>query len=200
VGSEPISGWLVCDGSAYSVAARPELASLFNLIGNSYGGTTSSNFQVPNTVDRTPWGGSGSGTYAHNVTNRSNSTSLATHTLLINQIPLHYHTAGVGSVTEAAHSFNTSIEGATHTHTTTWGPTGLLGTGFDNPRYFLIYSGAAPASSYQTSYGDSSHNHTFSTTTTAAAHTHTLTIGNIGSSTPHENMPPYIKLLFLIKY
>ena len=49
------SGWLVCDGKSYSTATYP---SLYAAISNIYGGD-SSNFNVPNLVDRAPVGVTG---------------------------------------------------------------------------------------------------------------------------------------------
>lgn len=200
VGSEPISGWLVCDGTAYSVATRPELASLYNVIGNTYGGSTSSNFTVPNFANRSPWGESETGYYDWSTVGRSGSASLATHALAAAEMPRHYHGVTANSFTEYTHgTLNlSSTENAQHQHSTTWGLTVPLPTGFDNPRYFEVAGGGSP-SGYAVALGDA-HNHTFSTTSSSGSHTHTLTVGSIGSSSPHENMPPYVKALFLIKY
>ncbi len=55
------AGWLLCDGRAVS---RTEFADLFAVIGELWGaGDGSSTFNLPNLIDRAPWGGSTAGGY-----------------------------------------------------------------------------------------------------------------------------------------
>ncbi len=192
-GAEPISGWLLCDGSAYSSLSRSELSSLYSVIGNTYGGTTAANFQVPNFIGRSPWGGAASGPYIH--TTRYGGA--ATHTLLATEMQTHGHSTTLSSFTEENHFFNTSTQSANHQHQS-WAVSAPRVTGFNNPRYISVGSGGAQ-SGYVTTTNDA-HTHVIQSISSAGAHTHTVTVGSIGSGTAHENMPPYVKTLFLIKY
>lgn len=55
----PSDRWLVCDGRAVSRAVYPEL---FAAIGTRYGGGNGSiTFNLPNGMDRVPWGSTGAG-------------------------------------------------------------------------------------------------------------------------------------------
>lgn len=47
------SGWLICDGKTYNTNANTEFLPLFNVIGNTYGGTNGTNFKVPDLRGRT---------------------------------------------------------------------------------------------------------------------------------------------------
>ena len=81
------TGWLLCDGSAVS---RSTYATLFALIGTTYGaGDSSSTFNVPDMRDKFPVG-TGS-TYALNATGGSADSTLPSHT----------HTA---TVTDSGHN------------------------------------------------------------------------------------------------
>lgn len=58
-GDTPPEGWLVCDGS---IISRTDYAELFAIIGEIYGdGDGATTFSLPNFINRTFWGGSGSG-------------------------------------------------------------------------------------------------------------------------------------------
>lgn len=47
-------GWLLCDGSTYSIS---QYNDLYQVIGTTYGGDGINTFKVPNFVDKTFWGG-----------------------------------------------------------------------------------------------------------------------------------------------
>ena len=60
-GTSVPSGYLLCDGSAVS---RTTYANLFAAIGTTWGaGDGSTTFNVPNLIDRVPWGGRTGGVY-----------------------------------------------------------------------------------------------------------------------------------------
>ena len=50
-------GWLICDGTIYDTAVRPELSRLCTKLGNKYGGDGVSTFGVPNLIDKYIKGG-----------------------------------------------------------------------------------------------------------------------------------------------
>lgn len=73
-------GYLLCDGGLYATVDFPEL---FSVVGYSFGGS-GANFAVPNLVDRTVIGSSG--TFAF-----GDSGGEITHTLDVSEIPSHSH-------------------------------------------------------------------------------------------------------------
>jgi len=75
------SGYLLCDGGSYATTDYPEL---FDVLGYSFGGS-GTNFSVPNLVDRTVIGSSG--TFAF-----GNTGGEIDHTLDVSEIPSHTHT------------------------------------------------------------------------------------------------------------
>ena len=100
------SQWLLCDGSAVS---RNLFASLFNVIGTTYGaGDGSTTFNVPNFSGRTPRGVNG--TYTLASTGGADSITLAQ-----NQLPNHSH-----SITDNGHSHTFGQGGQQAAPGTTW--------------------------------------------------------------------------------
>lgn len=83
-GSTAPAGWLMCDGTAYSNTAYPDLQAI---VGNTYGGTAGSTFAVPDMRGRVPVGKAASGTF--NALN--NNGGAETHTLTSGQMPSHSH-------------------------------------------------------------------------------------------------------------
>lgn len=83
-GSTAPAGWLMCDGTAYSNTAYPDLQAI---VGNTYGGTAGSTFAVPDMRGRVPVGKAASGTF--NALN--NNGGAETHTLTTGQMPSHSH-------------------------------------------------------------------------------------------------------------
>ncbi|HZX31476.1 MAG TPA: tail fiber protein [Rhodocyclaceae bacterium] len=105
--------WLPCDGQVLAVSQYP---ALYSIIGNTYGGNTTS-FNVPN-VNGLPLVGAGlrPGS-AHNYV-VGEKTGAATVTLNSNQIPAHNHTVtGInsqtmyGPPTNTAHLSRLSVSG-----------------------------------------------------------------------------------------
>jgi len=44
-GATPPSGWMLCDGTVYNAAANPQYQPLYNVIGNTYGGSNNTKLQ-----------------------------------------------------------------------------------------------------------------------------------------------------------
>jgi microcystin-dependent protein len=112
-GSTAPSGWLLCDGTVYSVSTYP---ALFAVIGAIYGGNGTTTFAVPDARGRTTVGvGTGSG-----LSNRTLGANggLETVALNSNQLASHSHTVNDAghshSVTDPGH--NHSINNSSHTH------------------------------------------------------------------------------------
>jgi len=84
-------GWLVCDGRLLD---RVDNKALFDVIGTTFGNTTSSNFRMPDFRGRV-FGGlnvSGNRNNSYSVRNLGDATGAETHTLVINEMPSHNHT------------------------------------------------------------------------------------------------------------
>lgn len=55
-GSTAPTGWLLCFGQVLNAVANPQYAPLYSVIGNTYGGTDNTDFQVPDCRDKTTVG------------------------------------------------------------------------------------------------------------------------------------------------
>jgi microcystin-dependent protein len=79
-------GWLLCDGSVYSIS---EYEVLFNLLGTTYGGDGQTTFAVPDLRGRIPVHvGQGSGLQSYVIGEQGGQSSV---TLTPSQIPAHTH-------------------------------------------------------------------------------------------------------------
>ncbi len=120
-GTSPPTGYLLCDGTAYS---RTTYLNLFSIIGTTFGaGDGSTTFNVPDLRSRVPVGaGTGVG-----LSNRSlgGSGGEETHVLITAEIPPHNHT-------DSGHTHPILDPGHTHTVPqggTTGGGYSTLGNG-----------------------------------------------------------------------
>lgn len=187
----PPGGWLACDGSAVS---RTQYAALFAIISTTYGaGDGTSTFNLPNLAAHFALGRDAAGTYPI-----GSSGGEATHTLLLAELAMHAHAA-----TLADHQHGIPASGD-HTHTDqghghpmpisaqalcAGGQSGALWLGgiIDTQLGYanLTRSGnIGPTQTYWTSqYGGIP----------------PITVGNNGSGQPHNNMPPYTVVSYIIK-
>lgn len=124
-GATAPSGWLLCDGTAYS---RTTYADLFAVIGTAYGvGDGSTTFNVPNLKGRIPVGFNSSET---EFDVRGETGGAKTQTLSIANLPSHNHgTSGGASITTGSggahnHGFSQAVN-----TTTGGGGTRLVGLG-----------------------------------------------------------------------
>jgi microcystin-dependent protein len=104
-GAFPPTGWLLCDGQAYS---RTAYAALYAVIGTMYGaGDGSTTFNVPDTRGRTSIGaGAGAGLTNRALGGRGGEEN---HTLSWNEMPVHSH-----GVNDPGHAH--SVYDPTHAH------------------------------------------------------------------------------------
>lgn len=118
-GTSPPSGWLICDGTAYS---RTTYATLFAVISTTYGvGDASTTFNVPDFRGRSPMGsgtGTATGATAHAMGSQP-TTSIGgeeTHVQQIGEMVLHTHNVNVSGVAGIAIPLaNGGAVGATNT-------------------------------------------------------------------------------------
>ena len=85
-------GWALCNGQLLSIQQN---AALFSILGTTYGGNGTTNFQLPNLQGRvgTHWGTApGGSSYVLGEIGGE-----ATHTLIQSEIPNHTHTVGAAS-------------------------------------------------------------------------------------------------------
>ena len=176
------TGWLRCDGSAYS---RTTYSRLFGKIGTTYGsGNGSTTFNVPNL-------------YNHYI--RCWDGSTAFNTVQQPQVGGHTHT----------YSGTTSSSGADHTHTrgdmNITGRVGAIGeenTDFTTGAFYQDgtgSSGDAGGWDYFV-YMDASRSWTGSTSTASANHTHTFSGTTANNNTNAENRVLCKMLVPVIKF
>ena len=88
----PPKGWTFCNGQLLPINQNQ---ALFSLLGTTYGGDGISNFALPNLTGRVPLHhGQGPGLTARARGERAGETA---HTLTVNELPPHAHTARAGS-------------------------------------------------------------------------------------------------------
>lgn len=132
-------GWALCQGQTVPVSQNQ---ALFSLLGVSFGGNGSTNFQLPDLQGRSPVGtGNGTGLTPINLGDKSGQENV---TLTLNQLPSHTHIAtSSGGVTVSGQvavpaTTSTTGEGATPGTSTVLGPISEGG------RPGQLYSTAAP--------------------------------------------------------
>ena len=121
-GTSAPSGWLLCDGAAYS---RTTYAALFAAINTRWGvGDGSTTFNIPDLRGRAPIGeGQGSG-----LTNRTLGSKLGeeSHALTLAENGSHAHTGGLHTHTGGAHQHGLPSRIHATEYTATYGGTGKL--------------------------------------------------------------------------
>lgn len=133
----PPKGWAFCNGQILSIQQN---AALFALVGTTYGGNGTSNFQLPNLQGQAPlmYGNATSGSYVLGEVGGE-----INHTLLTTEIPSHVHTmqgsntAGTtGTPTNAALAQPSSAIGNAYgpaTSLTPMAPQAIANTGGSQP-------------------------------------------------------------------
>lgn len=216
------NGYLLCQGQAIS---RTTYANLFNVISTKYGaGDGSTTFNLPDLRGRVPVGkddrdtdfktlGNIGGEKAHTLTVQEMPSHNHSATLTINSGGAHTHSASSTSTGAHTHSVSGSAaSNGAHTHT--------LSTRFHNTNNYTVpdgnflgfygseivnkvtsSAGAHVHSISGTAASAGGHSHTITVNSGGAhAHTGTVSIGNTGGGLAHNNMQPYIVLNYIIKY
>ena len=178
-GSVAPTGYLLCDGSAVS---RTLYHSLFQIIGITYGsGDGSTTFNLPNLKGKFAVGFDSSQAEFDSL---SETGGEKTHTLTIAEMPSHNH----GGLTQATGAHTHTITDPGHTHSYINQPN------TQNTDNAFATESAADNSSVSQTTGSSV---TGITINSAGLHAHV--IDSQGGGQPHNNLPPYIVLNYIIK-
>ncbi|CAF1603356.1 unnamed protein product [Rotaria magnacalcarata] len=179
--------WLFCHGQALS---REEYQRLFSVIGVSFGpGNGQTTFNVPDFRGRFPLGLDS----RRNETPGIRHSGASTHTLSINNLPLHAHDKG-SFVTTVTGNHGHRVEDPGHNHG------GVTGDGpFSKGRYGMIGTGGG-------GNDNGWHKHTINSGLTGISivdsgnHTHTIEgySGTVGSNQPFSIMPPSQTIDFIM--
>jgi len=185
-------GYLVCDGSAIS---RSEYAGLFAVIGTVYGpGDGSSTFNLPNLSGCVAIGSSS----GHSI---GVGGGEETHSLIIDETPSHLH-----SIPAHGHANNIVLKTPQLTHSITAQPAfkytqmasaasrGIIGTG---AKHFTSMKSASMSRS--TSVGIADHAATACTMSGGVTDCPAFNTEATGSGNAHNNMMPYLALVYLIQ-
>jgi microcystin-dependent protein len=194
----PPGGWLICDGSAVS---RTTFSALFSIISTTYGsGDGSSTFNLPNLQGRFALGVQGT-TYP-----LASAGGEATHTLTLAELAAHNHSASA-SASQADHQHGIPATG-NHTH---FGvginhasiPSGSGGGSFDF--LFSTANGTPYWNGTTSASGNIGPTGTYPVSDTAhgssglPAVSVSVSVANNGNGAPHNNLPPYQTVQYIIK-
>jgi microcystin-dependent protein len=149
--------WAFCNGQLLPINQNQ---ALFSLLGTQFGGNGQTTFGLPDLRGRVPIHADGG---APGLV-----TGEAAHTLIVGEMPAHFHSVAVDAATAA--TSNTNVPAS---NTVLGQSIGAPSQGANFP--VQMYSNGAPA------------------TGLAPA-----TIGNFGGSQPHDNMQPYLVINFVI--
>ena len=188
-GSIAPDGWLLCDGSAVS---RETYASLYSVIGDSYGsGDGSTTFNLPDLTGRVIIGSSSSHPSA-------SSGGEESHVLLESEIPAHVHSVG-----QHGHANDITVSTPVLSHTITQAV-----FKYNAPGAKVNSANGSDVNSWN---GTTSTNATRTTNVAVADHpSENCTVdgsiddcdafntSDVGLNDSHNNMQPYITLNYII--
>jgi len=184
-GATAPAGWLFCFGQALDATTSPIYQDLFNVIGNTYGGTNNTNFVVPDlrgrsTLGKDNMGGTAAGRISASANHGITGTTLGS-------------SGGAQLAQLASHSHGgTTPTGGAHTHQIyhNQGPDVLNGNATGALNGFVIGGLGANNGTARIFAGNTAIN--------GFDPTHAHTINADGSATAH-NVPPAMILNFIIK-
>lgn len=179
-GSSP-TGWLLCDGTAYS---RTTYGKLYAVLGTTYGsGDGSSTFNVPDMRSRVPVCYDSS---SQNFSALNAKGGELAHTLSVSELPSHGH-----GINDPSH--NHTIVDNGHSHTYSGGTQKYSGQG--SGQTAINGLGGQGSGTIETATTSSSgSNFALQNSTTG------ISIQNTGSGAAHNVLQPYITLYFIIKF
>jgi microcystin-dependent protein len=174
-GNFPPTGWFFCDGTELPIA---QYQVLFAVIGNRFGGNGTTSFKLPDLRGRAPIGfGSGMGLTPRDLGASGGAESVA---IGLNQLPIHNHPAQ----TTMSGSVTARINGVSEVGTQP-SPSGTYIAGSANS---FLKNGTL----VQMNAG--------SVTVDASGLAAATSINNAGAGGPHENMPPFLAINFIIAW
>lgn len=199
----PPADWLVCDGQSLDAIADSTLTLLFSTIGTTYGGTGSSNFNLPDLRGRKILGHYSGGAAANRVTDVDAQTignlggdDGTTTPLTAAQLPIHNHTGTSGHQPNHAHTGTTGNAGG-HTHRVRATNHRVDSGGSSNIATTAIRNGQPLKTDIVRT--KSNHSHSITGISTEPDHSHTFTTGLSGGTAGHENIPPFQTINYIIK-
>ena len=177
-GSAAPTGWLFCNGAAYS---RTTYAALYAALGGASSpwgqGDGSTTFNVPDKRGRVGIG-AGQGTGLTNRVLGANGGE-ENHVLSVGELAAHNHTA-----TQGTHSHTASDSGHNHSYNTFTTGSGVT----QGPSSFFVSGGVGATTGSGTAV-----------VSVGAASAGAITVANNGSGTAHNNMDPFLVTNFIIK-
>lgn len=209
-GGSPPAGYLLCDGTEYSMGTYPEL---FTVVGTMYCGMGCSmgNFKVPDMRGNVPAGQKASGTFNVVV---GTTVGTETHALTTAQMPTHDHPGSgtTASSLEHQHAFDLITEGQAVNYGALtcgsdsgagWFPgfnEGVCPTSGTSPYGLNVNPGTGNGSWERHGTARSSLSVIPGTTSGGAtAHSHSVNVASQGSSTAHPNVQPSLVVQYIIK-
>lgn len=174
-GNYPPTGWFFCDGRELQIA---QYQALFAVIGTRFGGNGTTNFKIPDLRGRAPIGfGQGTGLTSRDLgaTGGAEKVSLGA-----NEMPVHNHTAQTTMGGNVTARINAVSESGTSPSPS--------GTYIANSQNSFLKNGTV----VQMNGG--------AVTVDASGLTAATSVGNAGVGGPHENMPPFLAINFIIAW
>lgn len=187
-GSTAPEGWLLCDGSAVS---RDTYATLFNVIGTTYGvGDGSTTFNLPDLSGRVVIGVSGT----HALASTGGSE---THTLTESELPAHSHI-----VPSHGHANDITAKTPTLTHTITQPVFQYVSPNYKatatNQNVSAYSSTDTGTASRSASATVSNHAETACTMSGGVTACDAFDTDTYGTDGAHNNMQPYLSVNYII--
>lgn len=128
-GSVAPAGWLLCDGQVLDSVANPIYASLFAVIGTTYGGTGASNFAVPNisgifvrgvgsqSISGQTYSGTLGTKQVDNLESHNHGGATGSSTVPVTTVNIFNNGSATGIPTNTQAAGSGTISGSGHTHT-----------------------------------------------------------------------------------
>jgi microcystin-dependent protein len=189
-------GWYECNGATLSIAQN---TALFSLLGTTFGGNGQNTFCLPDLRGRVPVGrGQGPGLSNRN---QGDMGGVETVALISSQIAAHVHpltapTVTVTAATAAATADLSAYAGAADTVTAVNGCSlATVGAGGRGGDQYPTYSTSAPNIKLNAGSVTNLQNILPSVAVNMPPNT-----GAAGSNTPHENMTPFLGMIYIIAY
>ena len=186
-GSYAPNGWFLCQGQTLPIASYQ---ALFALVGTTYGGNGTTNFQLPNLQGRAILGTGTS--QSGQVYNSGQTGGAETTTLTINNLPAHSHAA---SAQPHTHTFSVPP----HTHP--FSPLCDNDGGSDpSPAGEYPANGGVYSTAHAQSMGAQTTGQNTDGSGNTAATAVAVTVQNTGNGLPVSTMGPYVAINYIIAY